>query len=200
MAKKSEKTALDYALNYHRFGWCVIPVPYGKKAARIRWRKYQKSRPDENQLRKWFATNSRNIAVIVGEVSNGLTCRDFDTMAEYEKWSASYPDLAKILPTVQTANGFHIYFEGHIESVKHISNGELRGSGGYCLLPPSVHPDGAIYQWVNPLIKENLIAIEPEKAGFISTLTEHTEQTEQTKQTETIVSKKKKKRDLCVDR
>ncbi len=196
MAKKSKKTALDYALDYHCFGWCVIPIPYGTKKAQIKWGKYQKKQPDEKQLRKWFTCNSVNVAVIVGEVSNGLACRDFDTITEYEKWSISYPDLAKILPTGQTADGMHVYFEGHIKGIKHLSNGELRGSGGYCLLPPSLHPEGVIYKWVNPLIKENLIAIEPEKAGFIQNLTEHTEhteQTEQTKHTETIVKKEKEK-------
>ena len=196
MAKKDEKTVLDYALIYHRFGWCVIPIPYGTKVAQIKWGKYQKKRPDEKQLRKWFASNDYNIAVIIGEASNGLTCRDFDTMAEYEKWAVSYPELAKILPTGQTFQGMHVYFEGHVKGIRYLSNGELRGSGGYCLLPPSLHPEGVIYKWINPLVKENLIAIEPEKAGFISNLTEHTEhtkQTEQTKHTETIVSKEKEK-------
>ncbi len=191
MTEKSEKSVLEQVLEYDRYGWCIIPVPYGKKAARIRWGRYQESRPDEKQIRKWFATNNRNIAVIVGEVSNGLTCRDFDTIAEYHLWVSKYPDLAKMLPTVQTSKGMHVYFEGHIKGIKHIANGELRGNGGYCLLPPSVHPDGAIYQWVNPVFNGNLLAIDPELAGFIPDVTEQTEQTEkteQTKQSEAIVS------------
>ena len=57
---------------------------------------------------------------------------------------------------------------------------------GHCLLPPSIHPDGAIYQWVNPLLNGNLIAIDPKIAGFIPDVTEHTEQIEHT---EAIISK-----------
>ena len=186
MAKRSEKTVLDYALAYYSRGWSIIPIPIGKKAARIKWGKYQKSRPDESQLRNWFANGNRNIAVVLGEVSGGLACRDFDTAEEYEEWVARHPKLSKILPTVRTANGYHVYFKGQVEGIRHVANGELRGSGGYCLLPPSIHPNSQIYQWVNPLLNANLLAIEPELAGFIPNVTEQTEKTEQTEQTEAI--------------
>lgn len=182
-----EKILLERALAYHKRGWCMIPIPYRKKEARVRWGKYQQVRPDEQQLRRWFSRKLRNIAVVLGEVSNGLACRDFDAMAEYQLWARNYPELAKMLPTVQTAKGMHVYFEGHFDGIKHISNGELRGSRGYCLLPPSVHPDGQIYQWVNPLLNGNLLAVDPELAGFLpktTNVTENTEQPEQTEKTE----------------
>jgi hypothetical protein len=72
----------------------------------------------------------------------------------------------------------HVYIEGHFDGIRHISNGELRGSGGYCLVPPSIHPDGEPYQWVNPFLNGNLLAINPEDAGFIDNVTEQTEHTE----------------------
>jgi hypothetical protein len=187
MAKKSENPLLKQAQRYHGLGLCVIPIPCGMKAARIRWGKYQKERPDESQLRKWFANNERNIAVVLGLVSSDLVCRDFDTMAEYEKWSKAYPDLAKTLPTVRTSKGMHVYFQARVETIKHTRNGELRGKGGYCLLPPSTHPDGHVYQWVNPLTTGNILAIEPELAGFLPENPNVTEQTEQSEQTEAIV-------------
>ena len=39
MSKKPDnrKSLQEYALEYHRLGWCIIPIPYGKKAARIKW-------------------------------------------------------------------------------------------------------------------------------------------------------------------
>jgi len=181
------KTIPDDALAYHALGWCVIPIRAGKKLPAIRsWKQYQKVRPDENQLRKWFAANNRNIAVVLGPVSADLACRDFDTMAEYEKWSKAYTDLAKKLPTVRTAKGMHVYFEADIEGIKHIANGELRGKGGYCLLPPSVHPEGPVYQWVNPLSNGNLIKLDIEQAGFLGEQADVTEQTEQPEQSEAI--------------
>jgi Bifunctional DNA primase/polymerase, N-terminal len=190
MAGKIENTFLEQALDYHRLGWCVIPIPQRQKAARIKWSKYQQIRPDEAHVKKWFSNGSRNIAVILGEVSGGLTCRDFDTMTEYEKWSAGFPDLARTLPTVQTARGMHVYFEGHVKGIRHIANGELRGSNGYCLLPPSIHPDGPIYQWKIPVKNGDLLILDPKLAGFmpdVTEKTEHTEKTEKTEQTEAII-------------
>jgi hypothetical protein len=193
MGKKShsENPLLKQALAYQRWGWSIIPIkPRSKLPALRKWEPFQTKRPDGEQLRKWFGNGNRNIAVIVGEVSNGLACRDFDTMAEYQLWARNYPELAKMLPTVQTAKGMHVYFEGHFDGIKHISNGELRGSRGYCLLPPSVHPDGAIYQWVNPIFNGNLLAVDPILAGFLpktTNVTENTEQPEQTEQSEAIV-------------
>ncbi|MFH1613803.1 MAG: bifunctional DNA primase/polymerase [Planctomycetota bacterium] len=175
-AGKSENGLLKYALSYYQRGWSIIPVPHGSKKARIRWGKYQHTRPGEEQFRRWFSKGKYNIAVILGAVSGDLACRDFDSMDEYHLWVSKYPDLAKLLPTVQTAKGMHVYFEGHIQGIKHIANGELRGSGGYCLLPPSVHPDGPEYQWANPLLNGNLLAIDPKLAGFITDVTERTDE------------------------
>jgi hypothetical protein len=189
----NKKTVLEYALEYYRRGLCVIPSPYGKKAARIRWGKYQKSRPNEWQQRKWLSNSKRNIAVVLGEVSGNLACRDFDAIEGYRLWASAHPDLSNKLPTVKTANGYHVYFESHFQGIKHVEDGELRGSGGYCLLPPSVHPHGQVYQWVNPLLNGSLLAIDPKLAGFIPNVTEQTEKTEQTEQTEAIVGEGKKK-------
>jgi hypothetical protein len=105
-------------------------------------------------------------------------------MAEYERWSRAYPDLAKELPTVKTSKGMHVYFQAHVEGIEYVSNGELRGSRFYCLLPPSIHPDGPTYEWVNPLTNGNLVRLDPECAGFSPDVTEQTEKTEQSEQTE----------------
>lgn len=184
------KTILDYALEYNRLGWCIIPIPYGTKKARIKWGKYQDTRPDEEQLREWFLNGKSNMAVVLGEVSGGLVCRDFDTVAAPESWADDNPDLAAILPTAKTRKGYHVYFLARFEGRKDVKGdngehlGELRGSGHYCLLPPSVHPDGAVYKWLNPPTNDNLLALDPLKAGFLPDVTEHTENTEQTEKSE----------------
>lgn len=181
---------LKQALEYHRLGCCVIPIkPRSKIPALRSWKQLQTKRPDEKQLQEWFANGERNIAVVLGPVSGNLACRDFDTTAEYELWACKYPDLTNTLPTVRTANGYHVYFQARVDGIRHISNGELRGTGGYCLLPPSVHPDGARYKWVNPLSDGNLLALDPEQAGFTTenvNVTEYTEQAENTEQSEQI--------------
>ena len=164
MGKKSEKTVLDYALEYAEQGLCVIPVPYGTKAARIKWGKYQKSRPDEKQLRKWFANDNRNIAVILNKVSGGLTVLDFDSMNRYEWWKEKYRDYAVKLPTVKTARGVHVYFRSKLIKSKKYDGIDLKATG-YVLLPPSIHPDGSNYEWIT-LLNGELPLLDPFEWGL----------------------------------
>lgn len=184
MTEDSQNKLLKQALGYHSRGWCIIPVPHDKKAARIKWKKYQKARPDEGQLRKWFGNGQQNIAVVLGPVSGALNNRDFDTDGGYHSWAEAFPELAEKLPTVKTANGYHVYFQASFEGRKDIKGengehlGELRGSGHYCMLPPSIHPDGPEYRWKIPVIENNLLVLDPVKAGLLPKGQNVTEQTE----------------------
>jgi hypothetical protein len=100
-------TVLEAALGYRRRGWSIIPIEPGEKKPmrtggthpsgepkRLRWEPYQSKRPDEQKLGEWFG-NGKNygLAVILGDVSGGLVCRDFDTMEGYEQWAADSPAL-----------------------------------------------------------------------------------------------------------
>jgi hypothetical protein len=155
----------EFALQYHSLGLSIIPIVAGTKEPPrgMKWKRYQTTRPTAAKLRRWFANgNGRGLAVVLGEVSGGLVCRDFDDMGAYERWAAEFPDLAKALPTVETARpGRHVYCRGDVAEIREASgsgagiidlgDGEMRGTGGYCLLPPSRHPDGHDYRWLIPL-------------------------------------------------
>lgn len=56
------------ALRYHAKGWPVIPVDRDNKPL-IRWKVYQRRRPSEKKIRKWFAKDSRaaGIALVCGQ-------------------------------------------------------------------------------------------------------------------------------------
>src|SRR5262245_19588705 len=138
---------LSEANKYTRRGWSIIAT-VGKRPARP-WREFQTAPADEATLRQMFQDcRVTGIAVILGSASGGLACRDFDDPELYYRWAAVHPDLAAILPTVQTANGFHVYFLGP-EGFHDYGNGEYRGTcRQYCLLPPSAHPDGPTYKWL----------------------------------------------------
>ena len=51
-------------------------------------------------------------------------------------------------PRVKTARGSHLYFAGTDNPTVALTFGELRGIGSYVLIPPSVHPGGAVYEWL----------------------------------------------------
>jgi hypothetical protein len=140
------------ALEYHRRGWSIIPVE-GKTPVRgLSWKKYQQRRATEDEIHRMFASpRATGIAVVLGRVSGGLCCRDFDTPDGYAAWASHQVELADMLPTVKTARGRHVYFLGALERTKHFKDGELRGEGSYCVLPPSRHPSGHRYSWDQPL-------------------------------------------------
>lgn len=132
------------------FGWSVIPIPRGEKRAKVRWSRYQREHADDATLRRWFRSGDCNLAVITGAISRGLVVRDFDLAGAYPRWAAQRPELAKQCPTVATARGHHVFCKMElldVPRVVHLPDGEIRGDGGYVLLPPSVHPSGAVYRW-----------------------------------------------------
>jgi hypothetical protein len=96
--------------------------------------------------------------VVLGKVSGGLSCRDFDTTESYQLWKKQKPELAEKLPTVETSRGYHVYFLDNNAKNKKFDDGELRSDGCYMLLPPSVHPNGVIYKWQIPPSKTLMTA------------------------------------------
>lgn len=147
----NDMTTLDAALRYAALGWSIIPTTPNSKKSAFSWKCYQQRPADEWQIWRWFRDGQPfGIAVIFGDVSGGLVCRDFDTMEGYKQWAADHADLAATLPTVATARGRHVYFRADRRGIVKVADGELRGAG-YCLLPPSRHPDGPSYKWLVPL-------------------------------------------------
>jgi hypothetical protein len=190
--------SLELALSYRDRRLCVIPIAAGTKnpPPGVRWKQYQTARPTESTLRRWFGNGkAHGIAIVLGEVSGGLVCRDFDSLAAYESWAAEYPELAKTLPTVATGRGCHVYCRADMQQVRaaspsgggiiNLGDGELRGTGGYCVLPPSRHPSGHIYHWIVPLNGE-IPLLDLHDCGFLKEghATESTETTERTETTE----------------
>ena len=167
---------LTAALDYAARGFCVLPVA-GKRPACRSWKQYQQQRPDEETIRRWFS-NARitGVAVVLGNISGGLTCRDFDLSTSYEIWKKRYGQYASQLPTVRTGRGFHVYFRSEFNSIRKLGDGELRGAG-ICVLPPSAHPSGRNYCWLAPLSTASISEVDPRKAGLVACYTEGAEDT-----------------------
>ena len=161
----SDVDLIDAALSYGARGWSIIPIGEEKKPAGP-WKAFQTERADETTLRKTFARRGiTGLAVVLGRVSGGLACRDFDREDSYAYWSAAHPAEARSLPTVRTACGYHVYFRGPTGFAK-LSDGEYRGDVGfYCILPPSIHPAGPRYTWNGPL-PGALPIIDPDAIGL----------------------------------
>lgn len=137
-------------------GIAAIPVIFASKKPSVSWQKYQSHLPTEWEIARWFRPGRRtNAAVICGWC--GLTVLDFDDLSGFVKWQAwalSNTERSRkvALETyrVKTSRGLHLYlFVKDTPRCSHFEYGDIKGQGGYVLIPPSVHPSGAIYEAVD---------------------------------------------------
>lgn len=145
-------------------------------ASRPGWKVYTEQRADDTTLYDWFRLGgSCGLAVIGGAISGGgngcgLEIIDFDTAGLFEPWAQQVelvvPGLWQRLVRVQSPRpGVHVYYRcaecGGSQKLAWgaEANGqgkygrkiliELKGEGGYCLVPPSpktCHPSHRRYR------------------------------------------------------
>lgn len=142
------------AMDYVRRGWSIIPIKGGTKKPALRtWKRYQKNPPTEATVRRWFPKGTTNgIGILCGPASGGLVVRDFDEAGAYDAWATEHPELAATLPTSRTGRGHHVCFRAKVDKIEKYNDGELRGNG-YCLAPPSIHPNGSQYRCADSILK-----------------------------------------------
>ena len=147
--------SIDSVLRLAALGWRLLPCAERAKTPLIRdWPR--RASCDADTIRKWAQKYERcNWAVLCGADSE-IWVLDVDgepgsvslrSLVEQhgEEWTRTL--------TVQTARGMHLYFAYPTGKTIRNSAGKLgagldvRGDGGYCIIPPSVHPDGPIYEW-----------------------------------------------------
>jgi hypothetical protein len=144
------KRLLQYAESYLSKGFSVIPVKAKQKSPAVRWKEFQFRNPTHKELMTWFGHKSRyGIAIVTGKIS-GICVMDFDSLEAYQE--AERKGLPET-PIVKTSKGFHLYFR-YADGMRNfqMNNGllriDIRGDGGYVVAPPSVHPSGHRYEWV----------------------------------------------------
>ncbi|MCA9092673.1 MAG: bifunctional DNA primase/polymerase [Planctomycetaceae bacterium] len=183
---------LNEALAYYDRGWNVFPAKpdsAGKKVPDLGKQKltpFQSVRPTREDVQRLFSRDRQMIAVMLGEVSSKLICRDFDDMDAYSLWAGQFPDLAGMLPTVRTARGMHVYCNADISRLrKEIGkcfldhpDGESRLYQVYTILPPSRHPSGFEYRW-EVLPQKTIPTLDPSEIGFLQPWINATEKTDE---------------------
>lgn len=151
---------LKAALTHHERGWSVFPVKSGSKQPLIEWKSYQEKPASQEEIKQWWRQYpDANIGLVTGEVS-GLIVLDYDD----QKGEDYVRDKGiPVTPCVKTKRGKHIYFKHPGFSVQNFAKKEgldLRGDGGFVLLPPSVHSSGVRYEWLTSPTEE--LATPPE--------------------------------------
>lgn len=147
--------AYDWAFEkYHERGFSVIPM-HGKRPALRSWKEFQLRRPTPEELKTWFPEDSSqqyNLGAVTG--ISGIVVMDFDSLTLGRQWREKHPTPLVVLTG---GGGMHLYYKhpgyrvpnrvrvgGHAHDV--------RGDGGVCVLPPSLHPvTGTTYEWETPI-------------------------------------------------
>jgi len=149
-------TSIENWINFYRNqGFSIIPLKERDKRPNIdSWQQYQKKPPTNEEILQWIESGLfQNIGIICGNVSNNLVVIDIDKQDILEKLGLKVETLiARGHWVIKTGRGYHIYCRnngnpgGIVKDDKlHI---EYRANGGYCVAPPSIHPNGSEYKFL----------------------------------------------------
>ena len=135
---------LDTALKYVDRGFFIFPLKAKSKKPATK-NGFKDASNNHEQIKLWWKENpDANIGIVSGKI-NGFFVVDID---------GEYPDNFPILPdtvNVKTYKGYHLYYKypdnADIRARIRINKQciDIKSDGGYIVAPPSVHPDGGIY-------------------------------------------------------
>lgn len=155
-----EPPLLEAALSYARRGVPVFPLRAGTKQPLKGSRGFYEATTDEDRIRRWWRGNADfNIGTPTGE-RGGILALDIDGEEGRKSLSALEMEHAALPATasVDTPNdGEHRYLSfppgcGVGNSAGRIGPGlDVRGEGGYVVLPPSRLNNGRSYRWAESL-------------------------------------------------
>jgi hypothetical protein len=148
-------STMDFAKAYAGKGWQSFPCVAHDKKPLVKWA--DMATTEENMLVGWWDTNPEaNIGIACGKRS-GIVVLDVDaghggyeTLTELILKYGKLPDT----PVSETGSGGeHIFFKHPGVEIRNsagkLGRGlDIRGDGGYVVAPPSIHPNGKVYQWV----------------------------------------------------
>jgi hypothetical protein len=149
-------TVLEAARQYRALNLAVIPVGKDKHPL-IEWKRYQDELPHPDQVDEWwFKFPAANVGTVTGKIS-GLVVLDADGPSGLASLKAlGTPATTWVSRTGRPEGGWQQFF-------KHPGNGttignraglrpglDVRGDGGYVILPPSLHASGRRYEWLVP--------------------------------------------------
>jgi len=162
---------------YTEKGFSVIPIGVNKsndlKKPSIEWEEYHDRKPTREEIQEWINKGLfRNLAVVLGAVSDNLVQIDIDSETIPEEIGLDLKEIWKTGGWVEkTAHGYHIW-------IKHHGNPggikkplgydvEFRANFGYCVVTPSMHPDGIEYSFMDGYTLDTLPELVPKDAKAI---------------------------------
>lgn len=150
---------VDDAIRYAEHGLAVFPLqPHGKQPTDGS-RGFKDATTNVAQIRSWWKyAPDMNIGMATGAASGGVFVIDVDQHGETDGglelsvWQSEHGRFPETASSVTGSGGTHYFFKApagvSVKSAAHVIPGvDVRGDGGYVVLPPSVHPNGNRYEW-----------------------------------------------------
>lgn len=123
---------------YSEYGICCIPIQKKSKKPLIPWKSYIEKAPSDSLLENWDKLSS-GIAIVLGKISN-IVAIDIDDL--------KYAELVPNSPAVKIGNrGETRFFKYNGEPNRNYNGLEIKSTGTYTIIPPSIHPEGMNYVW-----------------------------------------------------
>ena len=154
----SNNSFLDAAIDYASKGLAVFPCkPKGKEP--ITRKGVHDATTNFDTIKKWWTKHpSANIGIACGEVSGYLLVVDVDekdngvsgadSLNEWERENGTLPETVR---SITGRGGSHLLYRLKGETSKNkvnlLEGVDIRSDGGYIIAPPSVHPNGRLYEW-----------------------------------------------------
>lgn len=155
---------------YRQLGIQVVPAKMPKedkawKRPVIKWREYENRITDDETFAGWYGQDGEfrhreNMGIITGAASGNIWVLDIDShnhpqamkwlQALIDEWNDGIPLRTATQRT--GGGGIQIFFlapEGWVPPTNKTSKGiDIRGVGGFAMLPPSMHESGVNYAWI----------------------------------------------------
>lgn len=160
MKKYHNLSILEIARNYFQKGWKPLPVPF--KSKNPNFEGWQKGNITESDLLKHFNGEQKNIGILLGEMSNGLTDIDLDAPEAVKLADLFLPKTEAVFGRDSKPRSHRLYITNGAKTEKFNDPllvrkskdeedkaclVEIRYTGGQTLFPASVHPSGEFILW-----------------------------------------------------
>ena len=141
---------LNAALAYHEAGYNLVPLLPREKTAAQPWQRWQRKPQPTSWVERTFANHDGNLAALGGVtcIPNGRRFPWYLDCDEPTTWAELAPELRT--RKVRTVRGGHAWYVSSkpVRTQKH-AGFEIRGAKAYVMAPPSTHPTGLVYQFVD---------------------------------------------------
>ena len=152
------KNMKEGALHYAEMGLAVFPLVCRDKVPAVVGG-CKVATTERTTIERWWDKNPQyNIGIATGNKSSGLVVIDLDVdknkgIDGYDvlrDWQNKHGKLPETWQSITGRGGYHYFYKDaivHSNRVGLYEGVDIRGEGGYIVAPPSVHPNGNIYEW-----------------------------------------------------